>query len=1015
MKFNLSDWALHHKSFIWFLMLVSMIAGIFAYISMGREEDPSFTIRTMVVSASLPGATAQQTATQVTDRIERKLQELDVLDYTRSESYPGRSVVYVELRSDTPNDQIAPTWTRVRQMMSDIRADFPNEFQGFGFNDDFGDVYGNIYAFTAPDFQPQTLKSYVEDMRDAVLRLDQAGKVDLIGTRERVVFAEFSAQRLAALGLDGQTVINTLSAQNAIVPSGVIQTGQEQVVIRVTGQFDSATALAKAPLRSGDIFYTLSDVAQVSQGYADPPSALFRFDGMPAIGLIVGMREGGNILNFGADLDALMATMAAQLPLGITMHKVADQPRVVEDSVTHFLRALAEAVAIVLAVSFISLGMRAGFVVSLTIPLVLALTFVVLDMIGITLQRISLGALIIALGLLVDDAMIAIETMITRLEVGDSLARAASHAWTSIAWPMLTGTLVTVAGFIPIGLNASQAGEYTRSLFYVITISLLLSWVVAVLFAPVLGATFLPPKWSRHTAEPGRMRRGFHRVLRWSMVHRWLTITLTIAIFAVSLVGLNHVEQQFFPNSDRTQIMVDVTLRQNANIEATDAEVQAFDAWLANRDGVAFWASYIGTPSPRFVLTLNLPTATPNVGQVMIETDSLAARDRLIAQITQYSNSRPGVEFFAKSIELGPPVGKPVQYRLSGPDAASLPDYARNLAQVLAQDSRLGAIDLDWNEPVRVVRVVLDQARLRQLGLTQSDVAQVLTTLYQGQTITQLRDDTDLIDVTLRGQSAERRSIEALQNLQFANTSGVPIPLSSIARLEYTTEPPIIRARDRVPTLTVRAAVLTADQPATIVAALSDRIAAFGQTLPQGYTIALGGAVEESSKSQAPIIAVVPFMLLILLTLVMMQMQSFRLLFVVLAVAPLGLIGVVAAMLPFGAPLGFVAILGVLALLGILIRNSIILIQAAEDLRAIGHSRWQAIFEASDQRARPILLTAGSASLALIPIARQVFWGPMAYAMMGGIMAGTLITLLFAPALYCAVFRIRPEAQQDRP
>lgn len=1008
--FNLSDWALGHRSFMWFLMIIAVIAGGLSYMKLGREEDPSFTIRTMVVTASFPGATAEETVTQVTDRIERKLQELSALDGTRSVTYPGVALVYVDLRDDVPASEIRPSWTRVRQMMADIQSEFPQEFQGFAFNDDFGDVFGTVYAFTSDGYPFEDLKDYVEDMRDVVQSLDGAGKVELFGTRDQVIHIEFSAHRLAAFGLDAQTVLGSLSAQNKIVPSGMISTDNENILLRVTGQFDSAEALANAPLRSSDIFFTLSDVANVTSGYDDPPSELFRYSGEPAIGLKIGMREGGNVLEFGEALNETMAELTAKLPMGINVHHVADQPKVVEESVGHFVRALVEAVVIVLAVSFVSLGMRAGFVVSLTIPLVLALTFVFMEIMGITLQRISLGALIIALGLLVDDAMIAIETMISRLELGESRSKAASYAWTSIAWPMLTGTLITTAGFIPIGLNSSSAGEYTITLFYVITISLILSWIVAVLFAPVLGATFLPKQWKHEHGEPGWLRRRFHRMLRFAMRFKLLTVVVTFAVFALSVVGMSKVEQQFFPSSDRPEVLVDVTLRQNASIYATDSEIALFEAWLKEQDEAEFWTTYIGNGAPRVVLTLDALTPGPNIGQLLIMTPDLEARDRLLGKVRTYSEVRYGVEFYPKTFELGPPVGKPVQYRISGPDYAELRDHARALAAVLSKEDRLTSISLDWNEPSRVVRVDLDQARLRQLGLTQSDVAGVLASLFEGATVTQIRENRTLIDVEIRGAEEDRKTLTALENLQFANTQGVAIPLSSVATLDWVTEQPLIRQEDRAPVITVKAAIASSDLPATLVTALKPSIKEFSDSLPRGYTVEVGGTVESSADSQGPIAAVVPIMVLIMLTLTMIQVQSFRLVFVVMAVAPLGLIGVVAALLSASAPMGFVALLGVLALVGILIRNSIILIQAIEDLRREGKSRWNAVFEASDSRARPILLTAAAASLALVPISRQVFWGPMAFAMMGGIIAGTLITLLFAPALYCLVFKVKPEA-----
>jgi multidrug efflux pump subunit AcrB len=1012
MSFNLSDWALKHRSFVWYLLIASLLAGAISYVSLGREEDPTFAIKTMVVVAALPGATAEETAVQVTDRIERKLLELDNLKNTRSVTAPGVATVYVDLTDQTRGDAVTDTWRKVRSMMSDISGDFPSEFAGFVFNDDFGDVYGNIYAFTSDGFTPRELEDRVDAIRRRVVGLDQAGKVDLIGTQDEVVYLEFSTRRLAALGLDRAAVVNSLASQNAIVPSGVINSGEERILVRVTGQFDSATALSDINLRSGDTFFALSDVAEVRAGYVDPPSSIFRYAGQPAIGLIVNMRSGGNVIQLGEELNTLMAEVAKEIPIGINIYKVADQPAVVEESVGHFVQALVEAVVIVLAVSFISLGMRAGFVVALTIPLVLAMTFVILDVLGITLQRISLGALIISLGLLVDDAMIAIETMISRLEIGKTREEAASYAWTSIAFPMLSGTLVTVAGFIPIGLNSSSAGEYTFSLFVVIAVSLVLSWIVAVIFAPVLGVTFLSSKMEKHDHSAGRVRRMFHSTLKAAMGFKWITIAITVALFATSIFSMRFVEQQFFPNSDRTELIVDVTLRQNASIASTDNAISQIEGFLANNEDATFWSSYVGGASPRFVLTLDAPTAGPHMGQIIIQTPDTEARNRLQAALTEYGRAKiPAAEVFVKKMALGPPVGKPVQYRLSGSDPLALVSRARELASVLATDDRLADISLDWSEPSRVVQVNLDQDKLRQLGVTQTDIAQALYTIFDGVNVTELRDDRYLINIIARGSAEDRNSLEALQSLQLGTSEGDAIPLETFATLSWATEQPRINRRDGVPTVTVMGAVITDDQPDTIVKSLEESIETFRQDLPAGYELVVGGTVESSAESQAPIAAVAPIMLLVMVTLVMIQMQSFRLSLIVLAAAPLGLIGVVLALVPSGAPLGFVAILGVLALMGILIRNSIILVHEIENLVAAGYTRWNAVFEGSDSRARPILLTAAAASLALIPISRQVFWGPMALAMMGGIIVGTLITLLFIPALYCAVFRVRrPQA-----
>ncbi|SPH23331.1 Swarming motility protein SwrC [Defluviimonas aquaemixtae] len=1014
-RFNLSDWALQHRSFVWFLMIISMAAGVLAYVEIGREEDPDFSIKTMIIAAALPGADVQETLSQVTDRIEKKLEDLDELDFTRSVTRPGQAIVYVELLPTTRARQLPRIWQTVRNMMADIRSDFPAEFAGFQFDDNFGDVFGNLYAFTSDGFTPREVRDHAEGVRRAVQALPDAGKVEIYGTRDEVVYLEFSTERLAALGLNQQAVQATLAAQNAILPSGVIDAGPERVLVRIGGQFSGTESLEDINLRVGDRFFRLTDVGEIRRTYQDPPTELFRYRGEEAIGLAVGMRKGANIIDFGEELTAVIAEATAQLPVGIGIHQVADQPHVVDEAVGHFLQALLEAILIVLAVSFVSLGMRAGLVVTLTIPLVLAITFVIMHYAGFTLQRISLGALIIALGLLVDDAMIAIETMISRLEKGESLSASASYAWTSIAFPMLTGTLVTVAGFIPVGLNNSAAGEFTFSLFVVIAVSLTVSWIVAVLFAPLLGVTFLPAKLKHHTGEPGRVRRAFHVLLRAAMRFRWLTIALTVATFAFSIYAMRFVEQQFFPSSDRPELIIDFALPQNASISETAAQIERMEVHLADSEHVLFWSSYIGRGAPRFLLSYDVPTPGPNTGQVVIQTPSVEDRDALRAELRDIAaNEFPGIDVFIKLLEIGPPVGRPVQYRISGPNIETLRDHARDLTALVASDERLRDIVMDWNEPTRVVRLEILQDKARQLGITPRDIAAALNAIYDGTSITELRDAAYLIDIVARGDAVSRQSVEALPDLQLSAANGVTIPLRSVATFSYETEQPVIHQRNRMPTITVKAAIETKDQPDTIVKDLADRVAAFNADLPQGYEAVVGGTVESSADSQAPIAAVVPLMVLIMLTLIMIQMQSFRLSFVVLCVAPLGLIGVVAALVPSGAPLGFVAILGVLALIGILIRNSIILVDEIEVLRAKGRSAWDAVFEASDARARPILLTAAAASLALIPISRQIFWGPMAYAMMGGIIAGTVITLVFAPALYLVVFRVRREDNSEK-
>lgn len=1010
-RFNLSDWALQHRSFVWYLMIISMLAGAMSYINIGREEDPNFTIKTMVISAALPGATVQETLDQVTERIEKKLLEVDELDYTKSITWPGRTIVYVNLKATTRGPLIDLTWQRVRNMMGDIRGEFPPEFAGFHFNDNFGDVFGNIYAFTSDGFSPREVRDLIEDVRRDVQQLDDAGNVIVFGDRQEVIYLDFSPEKMASLGVSLEQVQATLAAQNAIVPSGVIDSGPEQVLVRVGGQFLSAKSLEAINLIFDDRFIRLTDVATIRHGYKDPPAELFRFNGQEAVGLGVGMRTGANILAFGKELDNVIENAQSQLPIGVEIHKVSDQPAIVDEAVSHFTKALIEAVGIVMLVSLVAVGLRAGLVVAMAVPLTLGITFVIMQYTGFTLQRISLGALIIALGLLVDDAMIAVETMIFRLEKGDGRREAASYAWRTIAFPMLTGTLVTVAGFIPIGLNSSAAGEFTFSLFVVIAVSLLVSWIVAVLFSPLLGVTFLPKDLGHKHSGPGFLMRGFHRVLRGVMWARWPTLILTVAAFAVSIYGMRYVEQQFFPSSDRTELLIDMTLSQNASIEETASQVSQMEEHLKGRSEVQYWSSYVGRSAPRFLLPSEPKSPAPNFGQIIIQTPSIEARNTLRAELNATARAEfSGTDVLVKLLDIGPPVGRPVQYRLSGPEISKVRDLGREMAAVVASDDRLESIALDWNAPARVIRVDILQDKARQLNLTARDIATSLNMIYDGAAVTKLRDQTYLVDIISRGSREAARSIEPLFNLQLNTATGGTIPLSSVADFRFETEQPVVVQRNRMPTVTVEAAVATKDQPATIVKDLTDRIVAFRATLPPGYLIEVGGAVEKSTESQGPIAAVAPLMVLIIITLVMVQMQSFRNAFIVLSVAPLGLIGVVAALLLFKAPMGFVAVLGVLALGGILIRNSIILVDRIEALRANGVKAWDAVFEATETRARPIVLTASAASLALIPISSQVFWGPMAFALMGGIIAGTFITLTFVPALYLVVFRIKRES-----
>ncbi|NTF89817.1 efflux RND transporter permease subunit [Agrobacterium rhizogenes] len=1014
--FNLSDWALEHRSMVWYFMIVFILAGVFSYMGLGREEDPSFTIKTMVIQAQWPGASAEEVTKQVTDRIEKKLEELESLDYTRSETVAGQTTIFVELLPTTKAKNVEATWVRVRNMIADIKGDFPSGVVGPFFNDRFGDVYGNIFAFTSDGLTQRQLRDRVEDARARILTVPNVGKVDIIGAQDEAVYLEFSTRKIAALGIDRSAIISTLQAQNAVTQSGFVEAGPERIALRVGGQFSSEESLRAINLRVNDRFFPLTDVATIKRGYVDPPSSLFRVNGEPAIGLAIGMKQGANLLEFGKALEKKVDEIVADLPVGVDVHRVSDQPAVVDEAVSGFTRALFEAIAIVLAISFISLGLRAGLVVAISIPLVLAITFVVMAYSGISLQRISLGALIIALGLLVDDAMIAVEMMVARLEVGDDLRKAATYVYTSTAFPMLTGTLVTVAGFIPIGLNDSAAGEFTFTLFVVIAVSLLVSWIVAVLFTPLLGVTILPKTMKKHHEKKGWFVALFSRLLMMAMRFRWATIALTVFAFALSIFGMGYVQQQFFPSSDRPELIVDWNLPHNSSITETNRQMAQFEREkLANNPGIDHWTTYVGQGAPRFILSFDVQTPDVTFGQTVIVTKSLEVRDKVRAELQDYLNKTfPGTDAFVKLLDIGPPVGKPVQYRISGPDIQKVRGIAQDFAGVMGSNPSLTGIIFDWNEPARVVKIDVLQDKARQLGVSSEDIATALNSIVEGSSTTQIRDDIYLIDVIGRAQTAERGSIETLQNLQLPASNGKAVPLSAVATFRYELEQPTIWRRARIPTITIKAGVVGAIQPATVVSQLDAKVEQFEKTLPVGYSIVVGGAVEESAKAQGPIAAVAPMMIFIMATILMIQLQSFSRLFLVFAVAPTALIGVVVALLMSNAPLGFVAILGVLALIGILIRNSVILVVQIEHLRETGVSAWHAVIEATEHRMRPIMLTAAAATLALIPISREVFWGPMAYAMMGGIVIGTALTLLFLPALYVAWFRIpREEAVKE--
>ncbi|MCI9874586.1 AcrB/AcrD/AcrF family protein [Pseudomonas koreensis] len=1015
-SFNLSEWALKHQSFVWYLMFVGLLMGVFSYFNLGREEDPSFTIKTMVIQTKWPGATQEETLKQVTDRIEKKLEELDSLDYVKSYTRPGESTVYVYLRDTTGAEDIPQIWYQVRKKIDDIRGQFPQGIQGPGFNDEFGDVYGSVYAFTADGLTMRQLRDYVEQARAEIRSVPGLGKIEMVGQQDETIYLNFSTRKLAALGIDQRQVVQSLQSQNAVTPAGVIEAGPERISVRTSGQFESEKDLAEVNLKLNDRFYRLADIAEISRGYVDPATPEFRFDGKPAIGLAIAMQKGGNVQEFGKALHERIDQLTADLPVGVGVHTVSDQAVVVEEAVGGFTSALFEAVIIVLVVSFISLGVRAGLVVACSIPLVLAMVFVFMEYSGITMQRISLGALIIALGLLVDDAMITVEMMVTRLEMGESKEQAATFAYTSTAFPMLTGTLVTVAGFVPIGLNASSAGEYTFTLFAVIAVAMIVSWVVAVFFAPVIGVHILSDKVKAHDAEPGRVGRAFNGGLLWAMRNRWWAIGVTVLLFVLAVFCMRFVQNQFFPASDRPEILVDLNLPQNASIDETRKAVDKLEATLKGDPDIVRWSTYIGQGAIRFYLPLDQQLQNPYYAQLVIVSKDFEAREALSQRLRERLHKDfVGIGSYVQALEMGPPVGRPIQYRVSGKDVDQVRKHAIDLATELDKNPHIGEIIYDWNEPGKVLRIDIAQDKARQLGLSSEDVANLMNSIVSGSPLTQVDDDIYLINVVGRAVDSERGTPETLQNLQIVTPSGTSIPLLAFATVRYELEQPLVWRRDRLPTITIKASVRDEIQPTDLVKLLKPSIDAFASKLPVGYKVATGGTVEESGKAQGPIAKVLPLMLFLMATFLMIQLHSVQKMFLVASVAPLGLIGVVLALVPTGTPMGFVAILGILALIGIIIRNSVILVTQIDEFEQKGYAPWDAVVEATEHRRRPILLTAAAASMGMIPIAREVFWGPMAYAMIGGIVVATLLTLLFLPALYVAWYKIREPQKDEKP
>jgi multidrug efflux pump len=1015
MGVNLSAWALSHRSFIIFVMIASMVAGAVSYSTLGRNEDPPFTFRTMVVQANWPGATLEETVEQVTERLERKLQEVENVDFLRSFTRAGVTRIFVNLKGSTPPERVPDIWYDVRKKIGDIRHTLPQGVVGPFFNDEFGDTFGIIYGFTADGFTQRQLRDYVEDARSRLLLVPDVTKIDLLGAQDEQIFIEFSVERLAGLGLNQAAILAGLQAQNVVRPAGVVRTGDEEFALRVTGAFDSEEDILDKNFVADGRLLRLRDIATVRRGYADPPQSMFRVNGEPAIGLAIAMRDGGDVLGLGTNVEAAIKEITANLPVGITPLLVANQPQVVDEAINEFMVSLWQAIAIILVISFVALGGRAGLIVALSFPLTLAIVFPVMQIADIDLQRISLGALIIALSLLVDNAMTTIDVVTVRLAAGDDKVRAASYAYESVAMPMLTGTFITAAGFVPIGFAASSAGEYTFSIFAVVTIALLVSWLVAVLIMPLL-AVWLMKAPDKPPGGPGKGMSLFRGLLVGAMRARWLTIGVTVGAFVLAMLSLSAVPRQFFPSSDRPELLVDLTLPQNSSIHASERAVDELEAILAEDEDIASWSTYIGQGAIRFYLPLDVQLPNPYFSQFVVVAKDVEARERLQTRLQGLlAESFPQAIGRVSPLELGPPVGWPVQYRVSGASLEKVREVALEVAQVMATDPNLRRINYDWMEPSRVVRIVIDQDQARLLGLSSDSVGAVINSAISGTTVTQVRDDIYLVNVVVRATGEERVSLTTLRSLQIPLASGRTVPLSQLATLSFDQETPLIWRRDRVPTLTVRADVAPGVLPESVAAKLGPGIDGLNSRLPPGYQVVAGGTVEESARSQASVFAVVPIMVLLMLSFLMIQLHSFSRMGLVLAVLPMCMIGVVGGLLLAGKPLGFVAILGILALLGMIARNAVLLIEQIEIERQAGLKPWDAVVTATMSRFRPIFLTAISTVLGMIPIAGTVFWGPMAVTIMGGLFVATLLTLIYLPALYVAAFRIGPDDPPDAP
>jgi len=1040
-SFNLSAWALKNQVLVLYVMLMLTVSGLLAYTKLGQSEDPPFTFKVMLVRATWPGASAVEVEQQVTDKLEKKIQEVPHLYFSSSYSRPGESVIFVVIKDDTFSKEIPEIWYQVRKKIGDIRHTLPQNIESVTFNDEFSDVFGSMYALTGDGFDNFALKKQAEIIRAELLTAPDVAKIEFFGERKQRVYIEVSNAKLSTLGMSATQLVNILQIQNTVVKGGTYDSPNERIRIEVSGRYNTLEDLREISLRANNQDFKLGDVARVYRGYEDPPRDTVRYEGVDALLLGVSMRQGGDVIALGHNLDAKIAKIKQNLPIGLSFNTVTSQPKLVADSVNDFVKSLIEALVIVLGVSLISLGVRTGIVVAITIPVVLAATFLGMNALDIGLHKISLGALILALGLLVDDAIIAVEMMSSKMEQGWDRAKAASFAYTSTAMPMLTGTLITVAGFLPIATAVSSTGEYTRSIFQVSAIALVISWFAAVIFVPFLGYHLLPdytkkPQASRfgawlrnklklkqnvqnqqnvthhHDIYNTQFYRAFRQLVTACVRYRKTVIAITLAMFVLSIIGFGKVQQQFFPDSTRLELVVDLRLTEGASYHATSTEMRKLEHWLRGwnkqHQGIDNFVAYIGTGAPRYYLPLDVQLPHRAFAQLVILSKDLSAREALRNDLLQlFEQDFPAVRASVLRLENGPPVGFPVQFRVDGTDIPKIREISHQIANIMRANPNLANVQLGWEEPSKVMKVSIDQSKARLLGVSSVDIANLLNAAMSELTITEFREGNERIDLVVRGAEVERSKLSHLPHLMINTQNGTSVPLSQLATLSSEFEEGVIWRRNRVPSITVRANLRGSMQAPIVSAQIEEKLGEIKANLPLGITVETGGAVEESAKGGASVAKGFPLFLVAVLTLLILQLRSFSLTFLVLLTAPLGLIGVTLALLLFDKPFGFVAMLGSIALSGMIMRNSVILVDQIDQDKASGLPAWQAIIESTIRRFRPIVLTAAAAILAMIPLTRSVFFGPMAVAIMGGLAVATLLTVLFLPALYAAWFKVK--------